>query len=113
MAVVVGILVLILAFFLLGFIFKILFGLALLLVVALLCGWAAQSLLKYPGGLTTAFLSGLIGGVLGWILVALTPLPSLVVIGGLPVVWTLVGAVVVVALAKLGLPAGRRRRLGI
>jgi uncharacterized membrane protein YeaQ/YmgE (transglycosylase-associated protein family) len=104
MVVVLVILALIIALWLLSIVVGFLINLALLFTVAFLAGLAAQSWLKYPGGITGAFVSGLIGGVVGILLARLLGAPTLLTIGGLPVLWTVVGAVIVVAIAKVALP---------
>src|SRR5215212_1824401 len=108
MIVVAIILALIVAFLLLGFIISLLTKLAILLLVALLAGFIARSVLKYNSSLQFTFLSGLAGAAVGWIIQAILGAPSLIKIGGLPVLWTFVGAMIVVAVAKVVEP-GRRR----
>lgn len=89
-----------------------LLGLALLLLIAYAAGAVAQSWLKYPGGFLSAFISGLLGGVVGLILAKLLHAPTLLTISGLPVLWTFVGAVIVVGANKvIGGGRGSRTRM--
>ena len=79
--------------------------LALMLAIVGLASLAAQSLLGYRGaGLIFTMASGFLGAILGIIIARALGMPSWPKIGGLPVLWTLVGAVIVVAIAKVALP---------
>ncbi len=93
--------ILLLAVVLVAWIIKTIVGLALFLAVAGLAGWAAQRFVGYDGGFGFTFISGLIGGVVGIIIQKALGAPSLIAIGGLPLLWTLLGSVIVVGVAKL------------
>ncbi len=97
-----------------GFVFGAVFWLAGTLILAGLASAAAQSLLKYRGNLSFTLLSGLIGGVLGIVLAKVLSVPDWLQwprVGGFPVLWTLVGAAIVVIVAKLVLPARQDTRM--
>ncbi|QDU63106.1 Transglycosylase associated protein [Planctomycetes bacterium Pan216] len=83
--------------------------LLLLLVIAGVCGSIAQALVGVSrGGCLVAIALGFVGAVLGrWLADALN-LPEIAEIGGFPVVWSIIGASLFVAV--LSLIAGRRRR---
>jgi uncharacterized membrane protein YeaQ/YmgE (transglycosylase-associated protein family) len=83
-------------------------GLAIMLLIAGLIGALAQSVLKYNGGFLFSIGAGLVGAALGAIAAKLLGLPSLLVLGGLPVVWATVGSLAVVAAAKVVNGDGRR-----
>lgn len=85
----------------------------LLLVVAAVCGAVGQAVAGYSrGGCLAAIALGFIGALLGVWLARLTGLPDLFVIQiddvGFPIVWSIIGAALFVAL--LGFLAGPRRR---
>lgn len=86
-------------------------GIVLFVVVAALCGAAAEYLLGEPEGVGETVLIGIIGAALGAILAHLLHLPPLIAIAGLHIVWTIVGALIVVALLKVIRPSLRQRRL--
>jgi uncharacterized membrane protein YeaQ/YmgE (transglycosylase-associated protein family) len=104
------ILAIIVGLFLFSLVVAALFKIALFLLIVYLAGALAQSWLKYPGGFVTAFVSGLVGGVLGWIIAHALHAPTWPTIAGLPIIWTIVGAVIFVAVAKL-VTAGRRGKV--
>ena len=112
MPVAVLILILIIALVITWWLVQTLIGLVLMLVIAALCSAAAQAIVKYrDGGFRFTLLSGVIGAVVGIVLAKLLGLPTFPQIQGLPLVWTLVGSLIVVAGAKLALPR-RRTRVG-
>lgn len=83
------------------------------LVIAGLASWAAQSWVKYRGSLDFTLISGLIGGVLGIVLAKALGVPGWLQwprIGGFPVLWTLLGCVIVVAVSKFVLPTRAARK---
>jgi uncharacterized membrane protein YeaQ/YmgE (transglycosylase-associated protein family) len=78
-----------------------LLGLVFFLVVAALCGAAAEYFLGHREGVGETFLIGLIGAAIGAVLAHVLHLPGLIHIGGVSIVWTVVGAMIVVFLLKL------------
>src|SRR5690349_12700854 len=90
-----------------GFVFAVVFWLLGTLILAGLASWAAQSFLKYRGDFDFTMLTGIIGGILGIVLAKALGVPGWLQwphIGGFPVLWTLVGAGIVVAAAKVFRP---------
>ena len=88
-------------------------NLFILLVIAALCGWIAQTIVGYSrGGLITSIALGFIGALLGpWIASALgLPAGFAMSIGGttFPILWSIIGATLFVAAISL---ISRRRRL--
>ncbi len=84
------------------------------LVIAGLASAVAQSWLKYKGGFDYTLVSGLIGGVLGIVLAKALGVPGWLQwphIGGFPVLWTLLGCVIVVVVSKFVLPARADRKV--
>jgi uncharacterized membrane protein YeaQ/YmgE (transglycosylase-associated protein family) len=77
-----------------------LFGLVLFLVIAGLCAAAAEYFLGHREGVGETLLIGLIGAALGVIGAYLLHLPRLS-IAGVPIVWTILGSMAVVAILKL------------
>lgn len=85
--------------------------LLILLVVAGICGGLAQAIAGYSrGGCLVSIALGFIGALLGLWLARLLGLPELFTLQiggqGFPVVWSIIGAALFVAL--LGLLSGRR-----
>jgi uncharacterized membrane protein YeaQ/YmgE (transglycosylase-associated protein family) len=85
-----------------------------LLIVAGICGGVAQSIVGYShGGCLTSILLGFIGALIGTWLARLVGLPELldVTVGdrSFPVVWSIIGAALFVAV--LALISGRPRRV--
>lgn len=96
-----------------GFVFSVVFWLLGTIILAALASLAAQSFLKYKGDINFTMLSGLIGGVLGIVLAKALGVPGWLQwphIGGFPVLWTLIGAVIVVFVAKVSNFRPRRSR---
>lgn len=94
-------------------------GLLILLALALVVGLIAKSIMGFHrGGLLAAIGLGFIGGFLGILLARATGLPEIfaVRIGGVtfPLVWALIGTIVVIALVSLVTGRGRfaRRHYG-
>jgi uncharacterized membrane protein YeaQ/YmgE (transglycosylase-associated protein family) len=88
-------------------------GFLILLLVAGVCGALAQAIVGYShGGCLVSIALGFIGAVLGVWLAGLLGLPEMFVIqiGGknFPVIWTIIGAALFVALLNL-ITAARRR----
>lgn len=84
----------------------------ILLIIAGICGSLAQSLVGYSrGGCLVSIVIGFIGALLGTWLAGKLGLPELLPlnIGGstIPIVWTIIGASLFVAV--LSLVSGRRR----
>lgn len=109
----VAILAFLLAIFLIMKVVAFLVGLVFLLLVAALCGAIAEHLLHYEGGgiLRTVGV-GLIGSLIGFLIAKLFHLPTWPHLAGLPVVWTVVGSLVLVAGMKVVSPPARHARLG-
>jgi uncharacterized membrane protein YeaQ/YmgE (transglycosylase-associated protein family) len=104
----VAILAFILALFLILKVVSVLVGLVWLLLIATLCGWIAESLLHYrEGGIGTTAGVGLLGAVIGWVLAKVLHLPLAPHIAGLPILWTLVGSVALVAGLRVAAPMRR------
>lgn len=87
--------------------------LVLLLLVAGVCGSIGQSVVGYSrGGCLVSIVLGFVGALLGLWLAGLLGLPELIPlrIGGraFPVIWSIIGAALFVAM--LGLISGRRVR---
>jgi uncharacterized membrane protein YeaQ/YmgE (transglycosylase-associated protein family) len=108
------ILALVVFFFLVGLVIKAVVWLVLTLLLAGLASLAAQAFVKYKGDLQFTMLSGLVGGVLGIVLAKALGVPGWLQwpsLGGFPVLWTLIGSVIVVLISKVVLPSrmtGRR-----
>ena len=86
-------------------------ALLLLLVIAAVCGAVGKAIAgEVPGGLLVSIALGFIGALFGpWIARALKlPEPYTVVVGGhpFPIVWSIIGAALFVAIVHLG---SRRR----
>lgn len=83
------------------------------LIVAALCGAVAELLVGFTrGGLLAAFVVGIIGALIGQWLAATLRLPNLLVIAGVDIIWTIIGAAILAALLVLvmgGRRWGRRR----
>ncbi len=89
-----------------------LIGLVFLLLVATLCGAIAEHMLHYEGnGIAATAGVGLVGSVVGWLIASLFHFPMLVHIAGLPIVWTVIGSLVLVAGMKVVMPPSRRHQL--
>ena len=88
-----------------------LLGLVFFLVVAALCGAAAEYFLGHKEGIGETFLIGLIGAAIGAVLSHVLHLPTLISVSGVSIVWTIIGAMIVVFLLKLASPerSGVRR----
>jgi len=108
----VAILAFLLAFLLIAKVVSLLIGLVFLLLVAVLCGAIAEKLLHYEGGgiVTTAGV-GLIGSVVGLVIAKILHLPTWPHIAHLPVVWTVVGSLVLVAGMKVIAPPAAHNRI--
>ena len=87
-------------------------GIALMLLLAGLIGAGAQSVLGYRGGFLFSIGAGLVGAVLGTILANVLNAPKFPELFNLPLLWSMVGAIGVVAAAKVVAPREDRRRLG-
>ena len=100
---------LLLALLLLSAIIGFLFKVFIFFLIVLLCGFIAQAIVKYRGGLEFTLVSALIGGVVGLVLQWLLPGGRLLTISGVPVVWTILGSVIVIFIAKLTASGGKGR----
>jgi uncharacterized membrane protein YeaQ/YmgE (transglycosylase-associated protein family) len=104
----VAILAFLLALFLILKVVGFLVGLVWLLLIATLCGWIAERLLHYrEGGIGTTAGIGLVGAVIGWVLAKVLHLPMAPHIAGLPILWTVVGSLVLVAGMRVAAPMRR------
>lgn len=82
-------------------------GFLILLLVAGICGALGQAITGYSrGGCLVSIALGFIGALLGMWLAQLLKLPELLSIEGFPVVWSIIGAALFVAV--LGLLSRRR-----
>ncbi len=87
-----------------------LLGLAVLLVVAGIAGSIGQGLAGYSrGGCLLSIILGFIGALLGMWLARAFGLPQLLVIQGLPVIWSIIGSTILVAVLGVLRPRGRGR----
>jgi uncharacterized membrane protein YeaQ/YmgE (transglycosylase-associated protein family) len=87
-------------------------GLVLMIVLAGVIGAAMGSLLKYKGGLLYSVGAGLVGAVVGTVIANILGAPKLLTIANLPILWTVVGAALVVVATKVVMPGDGSRRLG-
>lgn len=93
-----------------------LLGFLAALVLSLIVGVIAQSIVGYPGGLLAATGTGFVGALIGIWLAHATGLPELLAvnIGGMrfPIAWALLGAILLLAVVSLISGGGRfvRRR---
>ncbi len=86
-----------------------LINLLILLLIAGLCGAIAQAITGYSrGGCLVSIAVGFIGALLGSWLSRLAGLPDLFVVRGFPIIWSIVGAALFVAV--ISMIAGDRRR---
>lgn len=81
-----------------------LIGLVFFLVIAAICGAVAERFLRHREGVGETFLIGLIGAAIGTVLAHVLHLPRLLSISGVSIVWTIIGAMIVVFLLKLASP---------
>ena len=94
-------------------------GFLILLALALVVGMIAKAIMGFHrGGLLTAIGLGFVGGLIGVVIANATSLPELlsVDVGGtsFPVVWALIGTILLIAIVSLVTGSGRfaRRRYG-
>ena len=87
-------------------------GIALMLLLAGLIGAAAQALIGYKGGFLFSIVAGLVGAVVGTVLANALDAPKFPTLFNLPLLWTTVGAIGVVAVAKAVAPRNDHVRLG-
>lgn len=91
-------------------------GFLVVLVLSLIVGVIAQSIVGYPGGLLAATGTGFVGALIGIWLANATGLPELfsVSVGGMrfPLAWALLGSILLLAVVSLISGRGRfaRRR---
>jgi len=111
---IVAILAFILALFAILAVAKVLMGLVLLLLIATLCGAIAESVLDYhPGGIGATAGVGLIGAVIGLVLAKILHLPTWPHFANVPILWTVIGSVLLVGGMRVvapNRPALRGRR---
>lgn len=86
-------------------------GLLLMILLGGLIGAAAQSVVGYKGGFLFSIGAGLVGAVVGTIIANLLGAPKLLTLANLPILWTVVGSVAVVAAAKLVRPNESRTKI--
>jgi uncharacterized membrane protein YeaQ/YmgE (transglycosylase-associated protein family) len=84
-------------------------GFLMLLVVAGVCGALAQAIVGYShGGCLVSIVLGFVGALLGSWLARLLALPDLFVLQvggqGFPIIWSIIGAALFVALLNLLVP---------
>jgi uncharacterized membrane protein YeaQ/YmgE (transglycosylase-associated protein family) len=109
------ILALVVFFFVVGLVVKAILWLVLTLLIAGLASLAAQSFVKYRGSVQFTVISGLIGGVVGVVLANLLNVPGILrwpSLGAFPVLWAIVGSVIVVFVSKIVLPSRATGRRG-
>lgn len=87
-----------------------LIALALAVILVLVAGLIAQTVTGNSGarGLIAAPAVGLAGAVAGSVVAWVANFPTLVTVGGLPIVWTVLGAIVVGFVWKLFQPSAER-----
>jgi uncharacterized membrane protein YeaQ/YmgE (transglycosylase-associated protein family) len=74
----------------------------ILLVVAGICGALGQAITGYSrGGCLVSIALGFIGALLGMALARVLGLPELLSVGGFPVVWSIIGSALFVAVLGL------------
>ncbi len=105
---VLAIIVLVLLLFVLLALVHSILGIILFLAVAGLCAAVAEYVLGIHQGMVTTVLIGLIGAAVGVILRSLLNLPAWLSIAGIPLVWTILGSLIVVLIVRL-VTGGRRR----
>jgi uncharacterized membrane protein YeaQ/YmgE (transglycosylase-associated protein family) len=87
-----------------------LIDLLILLLIAGICGAIGQAITGYTrGGCLVSIAVGFIGALLGGYISRALGLPELFVIGGFPIIWSIIGAALFVAVIALISGAGRRR----
>jgi uncharacterized membrane protein YeaQ/YmgE (transglycosylase-associated protein family) len=106
---VLAVIVLILLLFLLLSLVHSIVAIILFLAVAGLCAAVAEYVLGMREGVLRTILIGLVGAAVGVILRELLHLPAWVSIEGLPIVWTVLGSLIVVLIVRLA-TGGRRGR---
>ena len=87
-----------------------LIDLLIMLLIAGICGSIGQAITGYSrGGCLASIAVGFIGALLGGFLARQLGLPELFVVRGFPIIWSIIGAALFVALIAL-ISGGRRRR---
>ncbi len=85
-------------------------GLVVTLIIAALIGALAQLILGYTrGGCLMSLLVGLVGALLGSWIASILQMPPILELGGVDVIWTLIGSAVFVLILSLVM-GGRRYR---
>lgn len=83
----------------------------ILLLIAGVCGAIGQAITGYNrGGCVVSIAVGFIGALLGGFIARSLGLPELFVVGGFPIIWSIIGAALFVAL--IALVSGARRPRG-
>src|SRR4051812_48918515 len=78
------------------------------IIIAGLCGAVAQLLVGYTrGGLLASLLIGFVGALLGNFLAGALHMPNILVVFGVDIVWTIIGAAIFVALLSLVMGGSR------
>jgi uncharacterized membrane protein YeaQ/YmgE (transglycosylase-associated protein family) len=106
------ILAVVVGFWILSSILGFVLGLALTIALGGLIGWAAGSVLGYKRGPIFSIGAGLLGAVLGTVLANILNAPKGPTPFDLPLLWTIIGSVAVVAVAKVVAPKDDLKRLG-
>jgi len=76
--------------------------LIILLIIAAVCGSLAQAIVGYSrGGCIVSIVLGFIGALIGMYIANALSLPELITVAGFPVVWSIIGAVLFVAVLSL------------
>ena len=84
-------------------------GIIILLLIAGICGAIGQAITGYSrGGCLVSIAVGFIGALLGRWLSHLARLPEIFVVAGFPIIWSIIGAALFVAV--ISLIAGSRTR---
>src|SRR5436190_22916390 len=78
------------------------------IIIAGLCGALAQLLVGYTrGGCLASLLVGFVGALLGNWLASVLHMPNILVLAGVDIVWTIIGAAILVALLSLVMGGSR------
>lgn len=113
-AIAVALVLLLVAFLIFVALVRTLIGLALAVLVALIAGLIAESIAgETRRNPLYTLLFGFAGSVVGAIIARAAGLPRLISVGGLPVVWTIIGAIIVVFVWHLVRPERLQDEQGV
>ena len=85
-------------------------GIIVTLLIAALCGALAQLLVGYTrGGCLASIVVGIIGALIGSWLASWLRLPNILVVAGVDVVWTIIGAALLTAILAVVMGGSRYR----